>query len=78
MLFLVVRVPHQAVDILPQTLLAHEVGLLDQVTIAVILGSDHAERRELLVVTELVVIAIAMAIVQRGRGCPLIVDFPSQ
>ena len=76
LLTLVVGIPHQAVSVLLQSLLAHEVALLDVRTIG--FGSRHAERREFLVVAELVVVAVAMRVVQRCRGGPLVVDLPGQ
>ena len=73
-LVLVVGVPHQTVGMLCQTFLTNEVRLLDLITLFVL----HAQTklRELVVGTELLVVAIAIGIVQRGRGRPVVVDVP--
>ena len=71
---LVVDVPHQSVGVLLQPLLAHEVGLLHFVTLAVLEGQSIFG--QLVVLAELLVVAVAVGVVQRGRCAPLVVDMP--
>ena len=73
-LVLVVGVPHQTVGMLGQTLLTHKVRLLDLVAVSIL----HAQTklRQFVVGTELLVVAIAIGIVQRGGSCPVVADVP--
>ena len=73
-LVLVVGVPHEAIGVLRETFLADEVCLLDIVAVCVL----HAQTklREFVVRAELLVVAVAIGIVQRGGCGPTVVDGP--
>jgi hypothetical protein len=45
---------------------------------AVVVSGSDAKLRELVVVAELPVIAVAVGIVKRGRGAPVVIDGPSR
>lgn len=72
---LVTGEPHEAVGVLAESFLADEVGLFHLIAFSVIIG--HAKLREFVVRTELLVVAVAVGVVQRGRGRPMLVDLPS-
>ena len=71
---LVVGVPHQSVGVLRHSLLAHEVCPLD--VVAVVVGHGQSELRKLVLRAELLVVAVAVGIVQRGRRGPVVTDVP--
>ena len=56
------------------SLLSHEVRLLD--VLAIRIGCCHTKLREFVVGAKLLVVAIAVGIVQRGRGRPPFADVP--
>ena len=70
----VVGVPHQTVGVLRQALLTDKVCLLDLVALSIL----HAQTklREFVVGAELLVVAVAIGIVQRGGRRPVVVDIP--
>ena len=73
---LVVGVPYQTIGVLFQSFFADEVHLLMLLAVAVdeVLQSVF---RQLVLVAELLVVAIAVGVVQRGCCGPVLVDVPS-
>ena len=66
--------PNEAIGVLTEAFLADKVGLFHLVAFSI--GVGHAKLREFVVGTELFIIAVAVGVVQRGRGRPVLVDFP--
>ena len=75
-LVLVVGTGHEAVGVLRQSLLTHEVGAFDVVAVQVL--HAQSELRQFVVRTELLVVAVAVGVVQRGRSAPVVVDGPDR
>ena len=73
-LVLIVQVPDQSVGVLRESLLAHEVRPLDVVPVTV--GRRESKLRELVVRTELTIVAAPVGIVQRGGCGPTVADVP--
>ena len=76
-LVFVVHIAHQSVDILFQSLLAHPVGTFHTVNgIVAELSVRQSEFLDFILGTELLVVAVAVGVVQRGGGVPVGVDVP--
>ena len=67
---LIAQMTHQSVDILLQSLLAHEVSLG--------VGAQSELLASLLVIAELLVVAIAMSIMERGRSREMLIQVHRQ
>ena len=74
-LVLIVHVAHQSVSVLCKSLLAHEVGLFQRGTVCerIVIQSEFLQ---FVVQSELLVVAVAVGVVERGRGAPVVVDIP--
>ena len=57
-----------------QSFLTHKIGLLHLVALAVLEGQTIL--RQLVVLAELLVIAVSVGVVQRGRRRPMVVNVP--
>ena len=73
-LVLVVHIPNETISMLRHAFLTHEVGPLDEIALSIVDG--QAEFRQLVVRTKLLVVAVTVSVVQRGRGAPMVVQRP--